>query len=206
MINSIIGILLSYLVGSIPTAYIVAKLVKDLDIRTYGSGNVGATNVFRSVGRMWGVFVLLIDMLKGLIVVIFIARFFQSDTINFRYIQILYGIAAISGHNWTIFLKFKGGKGVATTSGVVLGIFPKALLLSLLMFAVIVYITRYVSVGSMVSAVAFPLFLWLFYRKCDGFASFVLFSLVMVAFIFYRHRSNIKRLLSGSENKIVFKK
>ncbi|MBU1862514.1 MAG: glycerol-3-phosphate 1-O-acyltransferase PlsY [Candidatus Omnitrophica bacterium] len=202
----LIGIILSYLIGSIPTGYVIGKVVKNADIRQCGSGNVGATNVFRSVGKRWGILVLLIDALKGLIAVICISLLCKSELIDMRYLQGLYGIAAVCGHSWTIFLKFKGGKGVATTCGVILALFPKALGLSLLVFILVFALTRYVSLGSMLAALLFPVHLWFFYRHQEGFFTFLLFSFLMIAFIIYRHRSNITRLFNGNENKIVFRK
>ena len=204
MITFLMGFFVSYLIGSIPTAFIVGKLVKNIDIRSCGSGNVGATNVFRSVGKKWGIIVLLCDMIKGLVVVLCATLFFQTGVIDIKYLQCVYGIGAICGHNWTLFLRFKGGKGVATTSGVIVGIFPKALLLSLVVFAIIVVVTRYVSVGSILSALIFPLFLWLFYRHDNGFSVFLVLSLIMITFIIYRHRSNIQRLIKGEEHKLHF--
>ncbi len=204
--NLLFGIIASYILGAIPNAYIVGKLVKNIDIRTCGSGNVGATNVFRSVGKRWGFLVLFLDMLKGLIAVIVFSRFCSVDFIDIKSVQCMYGIASVSGHNWTIFLGFKGGKGVATTCGMVLGLFPPALGLSVLVFVIIVAITRYVSLGSIVASSVFPLFVWVFYRAHSGFPFFLVFAVLMVVFIVYRHKANIQRLLQGTENKITFKK
>lgn len=205
MMYLIVGLIVSYLLGSIPTGYIIGRAVKNVDIRTCGSGNTGATNVFRTVGKRWGLFVLICDMLKGLFAVVVVARFVDSGFMPFEYLQCICGVAAICGHNWTIFLRFKGGKGVATTCGMVLGVFPLALGCALLVFATIFYATRYVSLGSVTSAAAFPLFLVLFYRHEQGFAVFLPMSLLLMIFIVFRHRANIVRLLNGTENKISFK-
>jgi len=204
MITLLCGIVASYVIGSIPTGYLVGKIVKNTDIRTLGSGNLGATNVFRSIGKKWGIVVLLLDMLKGYVAVAIITSLFQSDFLTIPYLKILYGVCAICGHNWTLFLKFKGGKGVATSCGVILSMFPKALGLGLVVFVIVVYLTRYVSLGSIIGALCFPIFLYLCYRGVDGFGVYFGGSLLLVAFIVVRHHSNIKRLIKGEEHKMSF--
>jgi acyl phosphate:glycerol-3-phosphate acyltransferase len=205
MITFLCGCLLAYLVGSIPTGYIVGKVFKKVDIRTQGSGNMGATNVFRVIGKRWGIFVLVCDILKGVVATLLLVRVFDYAIFGERmYTQCVYGVCAIIGHNWTLFLRFKGGKGVATTTGVILALFPNALALSFLFFCFIVMITRYISLGSLLGALSFPLFIWLLYGTIEGFPVFLCFSLFLVVFIFIRHKSNIKRLCNGTENKISF--
>ncbi len=196
----------AYLIGSVPTAYIVGRLVKGVDIRKHGSGNVGATNVFRVVGKKWGIFVLVLDILKGVFPVllagIFYNRYF-SDGIDVVYLKLLAGFFAVCGHNWPIFLKFKGGKGVAATAGIVLAVFPKAFFPVLFIFFTVVFVFRYVSLASIISTLFFPLFLYIFYKNLDSFPVLFFFSLILAIFIVYRHRENIKRLIKGEERKIV---
>jgi len=207
MLSLLLGSFLAYLIGSIPTAYIVGRLVKKIDIRDFGSGNVGATNVFRVVGKKWGIFVMVIDMMKGIAAVLIISQFFSSHFIESKQVaQLLYGVCAIMGHNWTVFLNFKGGKGVATTAGVIMSVFPLSFCCSFCVFVVVVFFTKYISLGSLIGTGIFPLFLWLFYREVEGYNIFLMFSIVLVVFIVVRHRSNIKRLLCCTETKIRFKK
>lgn len=205
MISLVLGCFFSYLIGSIPTAYIIGKSVKQIDIRQCGSGNVGATNVFRVVGKKWGIIVMLLDMLKGVMAVLLIGYFFQSELFsNMKLLAFFYGACAIIGHNWTLFLQFKGGKGVATTAGVIAALFPLAFVCSLLIFISVVKLSGYVSLGSMISALFFPVFMSLFYRTSEGFSVFLGVSLLLVVFICTRHIKNFKRLLNGTENKISF--
>lgn len=207
MIVFIAGCLIAYLLGSIPTGYMIAKMVKDVDIRACGSGNVGATNVFRVVGKKWGLVVLLLDVLKGVIATVALITLFEYDILgNTRYTQCLYGLCAVIGHNWTVFLRFKGGKGVATTTGVIGALFPHAVGLSFVIFCLIVMMTRYISLGSLLGAATFPFFMWFIYGSIEGSPVFLSFSLFLVVFIFIRHRSNIYRLINGTENKIYFSK
>jgi glycerol-3-phosphate acyltransferase PlsY len=214
MFNLVLIVLLSYLVGSIPTSIIVGKLVKGIDIRNYGSGNPGGTNVIRVVGLGWGIFVILFDAFKGYFATAFIARWFYSESItsilNLTTVQIIAGCFAVVGHMWTVFAGFKGGKGVSTSAGMLLGIAPLDLLIAFLIFALIVSITRYVSLGSIVSAILFP-FIIIFsenFLKIQhrDFKTLLIFGSIIAFLIVYRHRSNIKRLIAGNENKLSFGK
>jgi glycerol-3-phosphate acyltransferase PlsY len=155
----IIFCIISYIIGSFPTAYVVSKGFFGIDIRKVGSGNVGATNVIRSIGKKWGILVLIIDALKGAIPIILIKKFFG---ITSPYILIIVGISAILGHTYTIFLGFKGGKGVATSLGVMLSLTPVPILISILVFVGMLISTRYVSVGSISGAITYPLWLFIF--------------------------------------------
>jgi acyl phosphate:glycerol-3-phosphate acyltransferase len=205
MVEIIIGVVLSYFIGAIPMGYIVGRLVKNIDIRTCGSGNVGATNVFRTVGKKWGIGVLLFDAFKGFAAVSIVPLVIHSDAMSFSYIQFAYGCSSIIGHNWPVFLKFRGGKGVATTCGVLLGMFPKALLVCFLLFVIVVSIFRYISLGSITASLFFPLSYWIFYHHDEKFLVFFCFSLFLMLSIIYRHRSNIKRLFERTEHKIIFR-
>ncbi len=208
MVNFVIVVIVSYLFGSFPTAILAGKLLKKIDIRDYGSGNAGATNVFRVLGWKAGLSVLLIDMLKGFIPVFFIAPYFQPNPDTVIYYQVAAAVAAIAGHIWTIFAGFKGGKGVGTSAGAFLGLAPLPLLSALLFFVIVVGLTRYVSLGSLLASLVFLLVL-LLQKYMFGVAIspvLIYLSIVIVILIWYAHRSNIKRLLQGEENKIEFKK
>lgn len=212
MLNLGLIIILSYLVGSIPTSIIVGKLVKGIDIRNYGSGNPGGTNVIRVVGLGWGIFVILFDAFKGFFAVSFLMRWFYhgdlTDMLNFTTVQILAGCFAVIGHMWTVFAGFRGGKGVSTSAGMLLGIAPFDLMIVFAIFLLVVSSTRYVSLGSIISAISFP-FVIVFTDKVlrvehRDFYTLLIFSSIIAILIVYRHRSNIKRLINGTENKINF--
>jgi acyl phosphate:glycerol-3-phosphate acyltransferase len=201
ILNAFLVLAGSYLIGAIPTAFLAGKLLKGIDIRQVGSGNIGATNVFRSVGKTAGVGVLAIDMLKGVVPVLLAAQFAPgSCTEIFR---IMAGLAAICGHNWTIFLNFKGGKGVATSTGVLLTLAPAATLAGFLVFVLAVTITRYISLGSVIAASAMPLLTW--YLN-PGQIELFYFVLVIAILIDLKHIPNIKRLIKHEEHKFSFKK
>lgn len=205
----ILAIILSYLLGSIPVGYILARLLKDIDIRRYGSGNFGATNVFRAVSPVAGVVVLVLDMLKGVIAVIVIGDFLlhslpQLDQVLVR---LSLGLAAVCGHNWTVFLKFKGGKGVATTAGALLGLSFKIPQLGLIavfclgVWVLVVLITGFISLASIVASLALPLFMLVFNQPFR----LLIFGVALCLFVVYRHKTNIRRLLRGEEKKVFDK-
>jgi acyl phosphate:glycerol-3-phosphate acyltransferase len=202
-INLSISIVAAYLLGSIPFSYLFGKM-RGIDIRQHGSGNVGATNALRVLGTRTGVITLLLDMGKGILAVE-IGRLLLPEANEGYYI--LVAIAAIIGHVFTVFLKFKGGKGVATSAGVFIDLLPIACLITLLVFIAVVIISKYVSLGSITAA----LFLWgyvLIDNIRDNFGGWQYLALVSLVsgFIILRHKSNIGRLLSGSENKLSFNK
>ncbi|MDO8662576.1 MAG: glycerol-3-phosphate 1-O-acyltransferase PlsY [Candidatus Omnitrophota bacterium] len=205
MLWTVLGIIISYFIGSIPTAYIFGRLIKGVDIRKFGSGNVGATNALRLLGKGWGITVLVLDILKGFLPVIFLYNILGSKSnLSLETFCILIGVSCICGHNWTIFLRFKGGKGVATTLGVFLGlsvIIPglKIVLgLTILVWLVTFMIRRVISLASILAALSFPLFAILF-RQSPGL-TFI--SILLAAFIIFRHKSNIKRILAGKETRL----
>jgi len=206
MVNVLILILLAYIIGSFPTAIIAGRLLKGIDIRTQGSGNAGATNVLRVLGWKAGLSVLLIDMLKGFIPVFFIAPYFSAgSSIDPVYLQILAAFFAIIGHVYTVFAGFKGGKGVGTSAGVFLGLAPAGLGIALLIFIVTVWMTRFVSLGSLLAALSFLLVLS--YQKFvmqNLHTALYILAVVVVILIWYSHRENIVRLIKGQENKISF--
>jgi len=197
-----LGIVAAYLVGSIPTAYIFARLFRGVDIRRYGSGNVGATNAFRVIGRAPAIIVLAIDIFKGYVTTTFIANSFLYITPAARpeLYQVLCGVAAIAGHNWPVFLKFKGGKGVATSAGVVLGLIPKIFWLGFAIWAVALFLTGYVSVASILASAVIPIFTLVFGEPTEIVVSMSVLCVIIV----YKHRSNLKRLRKGEEKKINF--
>ena len=197
----------SYVTGSIPTSIIVSKVFKGIDIREHGSGNAGATNVFRVLGWKQALIVVVVDIFKGwLPAAVYATSLFQGQPIEETgVLQILCGFAAVLGHTYTIFAEFKGGKGVGTLGGMLLALFPVSVPLCLIVFAVVLILTGYVSVGSILASAALPIFL--FILPPLGFAdtaplSLLIFSLLVPWFIIFTHRSNISRLRSGAENRI----
>ena len=182
-------VIFSYLLGSVPSGLIIGKL-SGLDVRKAGSGNIGATNVARLLGKTGGLLTLVGDTAKGFIPVLVVQQ------MGFSYsVTALVGVAAFLGHLYPIFLKFKGGKGVATSFGVLLGLAPLATMILLVVFAAVAFTTRIVSLSSMGTAVAAPLVLWLFYY----FPSYVIVTAFMALMIVFRHYANIQRLLNGTE-------
>ncbi len=206
MFDALLIIIIAYIFGSFPTAIIAGKLLKKIDIRDFGSGNAGATNVLRTLGWKAALVVLLIDMIKGFVPVFWIAGMIHPQPETLIYYQILAAICAIAGHIWTIFAGFKGGKGVGTSAGVFMGLAPIPLVSALVFFIIIVSITRFVSLGSITAALM--LLLVLSYQKFIAmmFIPNVLYYLtvVVVVLIWYAHRENIKRLLKGEESKVSF--
>ena len=200
MFATFLGVFASYLVGAIPFGYIAGRVLKGIDVRNYGSGNVGATNVLRTLGKGPGIVVLLLDVGKGLASVLVIG----SLAVHLAWplgpfmVRALCGAAAIIGHDFSVFLRFTGGKGVATGLGVFLGIAPVHTPLALVAFAVAVDVTRYVSVGSLALATSLPV-LMVVYRQSEWYVGLSVFWLVSVI---YTHRENIRRLLRGEERRI----
>lgn len=190
-------IFLAYLVGSIPIGVLLARL-KGKDPRKTGSGNIGATNVMRSAGKVLGIITLIGDVMKGFIPT-FIAMHLQEPCI---YVALI-GLAVFLGHLFPVFLKFKGGKGVATGAGVYLAISPLVILTSFGIFIIVFLIWKYVSLGSLVGTAIIPLFL-LFLKTTP--AEYMLLSVVLTIFVFIKHKENIKRLFAGTENQVNLKK
>ena len=192
----------AYLLGSIPTSIVVGRLFFDLDIREHGSGNAGATNAFRVLGPVPGTACIVVDVGKGAAAVI-LASFMPIGGINPEVVQLLAGTAAVAGHMWTVFARFRGGKGVGTAAGMLLAIYPVALLLAVAVFVVVAVATGYVSLGSISGAVAFPLIAVVLSPAGLRDISPVLLAVTVpiALVIVYRHRSNIRRLLRGEENR-----
>ena len=197
----ILGMALSYLLGSIPTAYIYGKLTKKIDIREHGSGNIGATNVFRVLGKGAGIVVLILDILKGLLAVWMI-----GDVLGLveNYQRIILSLCVVVGHNWTIFLGFKGGKGIATSLGVLIGLTIKiasirmVLIITLLVWAGTFLFTGIVSLSSLLAAIMLPIIMVLTSQSFE----IILLGIIFCVFVVLRHRPNIKRILAGQEHKV----
>lgn len=206
MLLIITAIIISYLIGSVPTAYLFGKLFRGIDIRNFGSGNVGATNAWRVLGKKIGALVLLIDLLKGALPVVLVADFFLSRGVDIspETFRLILALSCISGHNWTIFLKFKGGKGVATTLGVLIGLsfvtddFAKIFGLVIFVWLVVFLISRMVSLASVSAGISFPVWSLIFKMPY----AILLFSFLTAVLILLRHRSNLRRIIRGEESRL----
>jgi len=194
-----VALILAYVLGSVPTGLLIGKLLRGVDIREHGSGNIGATNTLRVLGKPAGITALVLDIGKGYVAVTALAALasYGRSPLSLPLMKVCLGIAAIAGHNWTIFLRFKGGKGVATSAGVFLGISWLSLVIAAAVFAVMVLATRIVSVGSISGAVALPVAMWALQAERE----FVAFAIVAAVLVVIRHRSNIRRLVRGEENR-----
>ncbi len=211
-------VILSYLVGSIPTSIIVTKISKGIDIRDYGSGNAGGTNVMRVLGWKQGLLVIILDAFKGVIAVVVIARLhygsmpFNNATPfdDFTLVQIIAGVAAVIGHIWTVFAGFRGGKGIATALGMLLMISTVDLLIAVGVFIIVVSISRYVSLGSIIGAITVPLALVIreniFNVTVQGYNTLLPFVVLVTMLVIFTHRKNVVRLFNGNESKISFSK
>jgi len=218
MLLLVIIVILSYLVGSIPNSIIISKMVRGIDIREHGSGNAGGTNVMRVLGWKYGVLVIFLDALKGAIAVVLIARLFYgplpfenvSPFDDFTLVQIIAGIAAVIGHVWTVFAGFKGGKGIATALGMLLMLITIDMLIAVGIFTLVVLISRYVSLGSIIAAISVPSTLFirenLFHVDIPGYSTLLPFVIGVTLLVIYTHRKNLVRILNGNENKISFRK
>lgn len=186
----------SYLLGAIPTSYLVGRMLAGIDLRQQGSRNLGATNLYRVLGWKYAIPVGLFDVAKGAIPVLFFGR----QVVGIPIFPVLCGVTAVLGHVYSVFVGFKGGKGVATAGGVVIALAPLALLVVLPVWIVTVWATGYVSLGSIAAAALFPVADWLLHPARRGPATLAL-DLGLAAFIIWKHRANIERLLSGRENR-----
>ncbi len=190
-----IGVLLvCYLVGSFPSGVILARRMKGVDLRLQGSGNVGATNAFRALGLAGGLLVLAADLLKGYLAVSLAAVALAPDLL-LPMVKVGCGLAAIAGHNWSVFLRFRGGKGVATSFGVLLGLTPLVAAMAGLLWVSVVMLTRYSSLASLAALVSVPILMIVY----GDSMVYVAFGVLAAAFALYRHRGNIQRLLKGQE-------
>ncbi len=199
--------LIAYILGSIPTAVWVGKSYYGIDVREHGSKNAGATNTFRVLGKKPGTVVLLIDVLKGALAVL-LPFFFLKDSIEYErliQIQLLTAFLAIIGHVFPLFANFKGGKGVATSLGIIIGIHPPAALICLGIFLIVFIISKYVSLGAIITAISFPLLIiFLFHVESIWLRGF---SILLGSVVVLTHKKNILRLVKGEESKMnLFKK
>lgn len=194
MLKIIIYLILSYLCGAIPFGYIIAKIFKHVDIRTVGSKNPGATNVYRTISKPLGVLTLLLDMLKGFVPVYFVSIINPSSYL----IVLSVALVTILGHVFTVFLNFKGGKGVATGCGIFFALNPLATTICLITFIIVLIISKYVSLSSIFAAVMLPIAIFFVGSNSELF----IFAILVAVVVVIRHISNIKRLLNGTENKI----
>lgn len=193
-------IIFAYLTGSFPTGYILVKALKGIDIREIGSGSTGATNVKRVLGMKAYIFVMFVDALKGLLPVL-AAKYIDSKLgilSGFHILPVLVAVAVIMGHSKSIFLKFSGGKSVASGVGTILGLCPPVGLITILSWVVLTYFTKIVSISSIIVILLTPVWMFVFKQPL----SYVIYCLLGALYIVYLHRENIKRLLSGNENKI----
>ncbi|MEO8138057.1 MAG: glycerol-3-phosphate 1-O-acyltransferase PlsY [Gemmatimonadota bacterium] len=186
----------SYLIGAIPTSYLVGKWFRGIDLREHGSRNLGATNLYRTLGWKYAVPVGVFDVLKGAVPVLA----FGPLAPDIPYFPIWCGVVAVIGHVFSVFVGFKGGKGVATAAGMVIGLAPLAFPVVLAVWALVVWITGYVSLGSILAAVSFPAADWLLHPARRSEVTLI-FDISLALFIIWKHRQNIQRLLSGTENR-----
>jgi acyl phosphate:glycerol-3-phosphate acyltransferase len=205
-IIQIVSLIAAYLIGSIPTSVWFGKIFYKIDLRDYGSGNAGATNALRVFGNKAGALVLLLDALKGFMAV-YLSRFsadiFTNDN-HFIVYQLMLGTMALLGHVFPVFAGFRGGKGIATLVGITIAMFPLAVLICLGVFLLFFLPTRYVSLGSISAALAFPLIV-LFIMQSTVISE-IIFAFAVAVFVPVTHIKNIKRLLKNQENKLVFRK
>ena len=194
----------AYFLGSIPTGYLVGR-ARGLDLRRFGSGNIGATNALRVLGRGPGSFVLLVDALKGFLACTLVPLLVQrslpsgaGESAPTSLLPVVGGTFAVLGHNFTCWLRFKGGKGVATSAGVLAGLLPLAFLAVLALFLAVLAATRIVSLASLAAAIALPPVTWFAYRD----RLLLALTLVLATLVFWRHRSNIRRLRDGTEPRL----
>jgi len=213
MISLLVVIILSYLVGSFPTALLVGKIFKGTDIRSHGSKNVGSTNAFRVFGWKLGLLVQAIDISKGIIATLLISKLFygalpfenRTPFQDITVVQIIAGISAVIGHTFSVFAHFRGGKGINTTGGMLLSLAPIDASISIGVFVLVLISSGYVSLGSITAAYSFPTTMFIrenfFGVDISGYGTLIYFSIVVCIFLTYNHRANIKRLLYGEENR-----
>jgi len=187
-------IVVSYLIGAIPTGLIIVRILSGEDIRRHGSGNIGTVNVMRVAGPATAALVLVVDILKGLVPVLLAMRLAAP-----AWVVVSGGLAAIAGHNWSVFLRFQGGKGIATSFGVLIGLSWQAAAVAAAIWLVTVAITRFSSLGSMLAVVSVPITLWRLHQPEES----VYFGVIAALFAIYRHRANIQRLVAGTELHIT---
>jgi glycerol-3-phosphate acyltransferase PlsY len=204
--NELLLVMLAYMIGSVPTAVWISRNQFNIDIRDYGSGNAGATNTFRVLGAKWGTAVMMIDMLKGLLAVklaLLLPYYVQNDFARTNF-QIGLGLAAVLGHIFPVWAEFRGGKGVATLFGLVLGISPLTAMGCVGVFLLVLFLTRFVSLSSILASLAFPVFIIIIFNVDNE--AYRIFAIAVALLVILTHQKNITRLLRGSESKApIFK-
>ena len=204
ILSIIFLVIIAYILGSIPNALWIGKVCRGIDIREHGSKNTGSTNAARVLGGKLGILTLILDVSKGaipLILAIFLEKDLIKNSINSNTILILIGIWSIIGHSFSIFLNFKGGKAVATTLGVFIVLVPKSILVVAVVFFIVFYMFKYVSLSSILSSVTLPISIFLLEKNI----AYTLFALLISILIILKHKDNIKRLLNGTETKFKIK-
>ena len=196
-------IIIGYLMGAIPCGVIISKMVRGIDVREYGSGSMGMTNVMRTVGAKAGLIVLVADLLKGAVAVALAwAVFYSANHDMVHWGQMAGGASAVIGHSWPVYIGFRGGRGIATAAGAILVISWPIGLICLATFLFMVAIFRYISLGSITAAIGLVVSMVVFFICYSGPTAYLAFSLVVAPIVIFRHRANIKRLLAGTEPKI----
>jgi glycerol-3-phosphate acyltransferase PlsY len=200
--NEVILILLAYLIGSVPTAVWISKYFFKIDIRDYGSGNAGATNTFRVLGSKWGTFVMLVDVLKGIIAtsLYILLPYYLTDEWDRTNFMIGLGLAAVLGHIFPIWVGFRGGKGVATLLGMAVAIQPLVALCCVGVFLIVLYLTRFVSLSSILAGVSFMVFILFIFNEKETL--YRIFAVLVALMVILTHQKNIGRILKGTESKI----
>ena len=204
--NELFLIILAYLLGSIPTSLIISRTQFNIDIRDYGSGNAGATNTFRVLGSRWGSIVMFLDVLKGILAVklALLLPFYLDNEFARTNFQIGLGLAAVLGHIFPVWADFRGGKGVATLFGLIIAISPFTALGCVGVFLIVLFLTRFVSLSSILASMAFPVFILVIFNVEND--AYRIFAIAVALLVVLTHQKNIGRLLSGSENKVpIFK-
>ncbi len=200
--NEFLIILLAYLIGSIPTSVWVSKYFFGVDIRDYGSGNAGATNTYRVLGSRWGTFVMIVDVLKGLVAtsLFLLIPYYMHDEWDRTNLMIGLGLAAVVGHIFPIFADFKGGKGVATLLGMVIAIQPIVAVCCVGVFLLVLYLTRFVSLSSILAGISFAVFILFIFNERETL--YRIFAVAVALMVMLTHQKNINRIFKGTESKV----
>jgi glycerol-3-phosphate acyltransferase PlsY len=200
--NEFLLITLAYLIGSIPTAVWVSRYFFGVDIREYGSGNAGATNTYRVLGSKWGTFVMVCDVLKGVLAtsLYILIPYYMHDEWDRTNFMVGLGLAAVLGHIFPLFAEFKGGKGVATLFGMVIAIQPMVALCCVAVFLLVLYLTRFVSLSSILASIAFAVFILFIFNEKEPL--YRVFAVAVALMVIFTHQKNINRLLKGTESKV----
>ena len=203
--ENIFLLILAYLIGSIPFSIIAGKFLKGIDVREYGSGNAGATNTFRVLGKKAGIPVLFLDIIKGYLTVnlVWYTAYLPATEIYIN-LQLTFGVAAVLGHVFPIYASFRGGKGVATLLGFMLAVFPEAALISIIVFILTLLFSKYVSLSSIFAGLFFPF--GVFYLSQTLFPTMMIFAIFVPILLISTHQRNIERLVRGDESKVSLKK